>query len=230
MGSTTEAYLQAPPWELPARWRAFGRSILEGRKIDLDLYQSKTVKERLLDALAAHNIIALAENARELSGVDDEEVWARLALNRRTPNRWIKGEVLPHARMFFGTLVIGLRREIGEVSLPGNRVLIWRAVSTTVAIIREKELGRDRRPPAPAEFACVRCLMRQPDADLLAARRDDEAPPDPRRVDELISRVAWATGLKSAAAAVSIIREWAEPYVLFRLGLHWELGFLDEDV
>jgi hypothetical protein len=219
--------------ELPGRWAAHGRRILEARQIDPDHYQSKVVKERLLDAMAVPNVLALIENARELDDLDSVEVMRRLVLDRGTPNRWLRDAVQPHARMFFGLLVMGLRREIGDVSLPGNRTVIWESVTRTMAIIREKELGGPRKRPKRADIACVRSLMRHADADLLAPPRD-ESSWEADQVTELLAEVADETrrstrsGAVSAGDVLAAVREWAVPYVLFRLGLFEEWRMLDE--
>lgn len=220
--------------ELPRRWAAHGRAILESRGIDPDRYESKAVKERLLDAMAVPNILALLEDPRNRGDVDADEVVERLVLDRSTPNRWLRDAVQPHARMFFGLLVMGLRRESDEVILPENRKIIWEAVRRTLAIIREKELGGPRVPPSRAELACVRSLIRHPAADLLAPRGEDESPPSREEGYELLEDVAGKTRRVinferfSATDARGAIRMWAEPYVLFRLGLLWEWEWIDE--
>lgn len=227
--------IDRPAWtgELPRRWASHGRKVLEACKIDPDRYQSKIVKERLLDAMAVPNVLALIENARELDDLDSAEVMSRLVLDRGTPNRWLRDAVQPHARMFFGLLVMGLRREIGDVSLPGNRTVIWESVTRTMAIIREKELGGPRKRPKRVDVACVRSLMRHEDADLLAPPRD-ESSWDAAQVRELLAEVAAETrrctrsGQISAGDVLAAIREWAMPYVLFRLGLFEEWRLLDE--
>jgi hypothetical protein len=220
--------------ELPRRWAAHGSSILRSRGIDPDRYQSKVVKERLLDAMAVPNILALLEDPRNRGDLDAAEVVERLVLDRGTPNRWLRDAVQPHARMFFGLLVMGLRRESDDVVLPENKRIIWESVRRTLAIIREKELGGPRVPPKRAELACVGSLLRHPGADLLAPGGGD-APPDPKDVDELLEDVARKTRDAiaperfSAADTVRAIRAWAEPYVLFRLGLLWEWRWIDDD-
>ena len=53
---------------------------------------------------APARVLALIENARVLGDVDTEEVLKRMGLDRGTPNRWLRGAVQPHPRMFFGLL------------------------------------------------------------------------------------------------------------------------------
>ena len=126
-----------------------------------------------------------------MGGTDGDEVVERLGLHRGTPNRWLRNEVQPHARLFFGLLTLGLRKEIAEVNLPRNREVLWQAISRTIAIIREKECGRGYRCPIPEEWACVWWLMRHPWADELTPGSSRAA--DPSRVREVIDAIACET-------------------------------------
>jgi hypothetical protein len=224
------------PPEIPEGWARHCRAILREREIDEDNYQNKLVKERLMDSMATPCILALIENAGALADVDPEEPLRRLALNRRTVNRWLNGEVQAHARTFFGLLIVGLRREIDDVTLPDSTTVIWEAVSRTVAIIREKELGRSRALPRREDFACVRELMQDPRADELLPPDPGEEERDRAAADALIGELQrlmirrFPGGMiRSARDIVSAVGEWAEAYVLFRLGLLWDWEFLDED-
>jgi len=213
---------------LPDKWTEHGCEILRLRGIDEETYRHKTIKQRLMDAMAASNISALLHHA----GCDEEEVAKRLVLHPKTANRWLNNEVLPHARIFFGLLVVVLRKEIDEVRLPRNRVVAWEAISRTIAIIREKECGGDRKYLSREEFSCVRSMMRHPHADELSPGNDE---PDPILVRDVVegvadqTRMAFPGGmLRTHRLVKNAIDAWAEPYVLFRLGLLKSWEFLDD--
>jgi hypothetical protein len=224
-------------FRLPERWEELALHLLETRtKFTADQYQNKIIKERLLDAMATPNITALLDAGGRLDGLDAEEVAGRLALDRGTINRWIRGAVQPHARMFFGILVMGLRRGIDEVDLPGTKAIIWEAVSTTMGTIREKELGRDRRLPSREDFVLVRTLMRHADADAFVPAPDEGERPDPEICSRILPEILNASCAErptirrlGVEGALSSVLEWAEAYALFRTGLLWEWRPLDED-
>jgi hypothetical protein len=222
------------PWcdRLPGEWFDLGRKILQARGIEELHYQNKTIKERLLDSMAVPNILALVESARRsMGGTDGEEVVERLGLHRGTPNRWLKNESQPHARLFFGLLTLGLRKEIHEVNLPRNREVLWQAISRTIAIIREKECGRDRRCPSREEFAFVRLLMRHPHSDVLLGNRHTSTEKDVLRdVLRVVRSQFSGEVVQSAEDAQRTAAEWLRPYLLFRIGLLHEWEFLDDEV
>lgn len=214
---------------LPEGWLRLGCALLEERGIDESNYRNRTVKERLMEAMAVPNILALVEHARKLEPGGALE---RLGLHRGTPNRWLKNETQPHAREFFGLLLVGLRKELSEVRLPGNRQVIWEAVSRTLAIIREKECERDRRHPTREEFVCVWWSMRHPSANELTP---DQSEPDLARIKEMFADVVHQTQkavpggvIRTTELARRALMEWALPYTLFRIGLLSDWEFLDE--
>lgn len=217
---------------LPVEWLGLGLEVLKAAKTDEELFRNKMVKERLLDAMAAHNVDALVEHARKHAGIGDDEVAKRLGLHRGTPIRWIKGRSQPHARLFFGVLVLGLRKEINEVSLPRRKEVIWEAVSRTLALIRERECGKDYRRPRQEEFACLRYLMRHPWGGELALGKEEANLSHVRKVLEdvglEVNRLFPCGALGSLRAVKDTIDDWADAYALFRLGLPSDWEFLDE--
>jgi hypothetical protein len=222
---------QPHPWlePLPEAWTRLGCALLNERGIDEENYRKKTVKERLMDAMAVPNIEALIEHARthEAGGA-----LKRIGLHPGTPNRWLKHETQPHAREFFGLLLVGLRKEMSEVRLPRNREVIWEAVSRTLAVIRVKECERDRRRPSHKEFSCVWWLMRHPSANEMVP---DRSGPDQSRIEEMLADIACKTqktvpgeSVRAEEFVRQAIMEWAIPYTLFRIGLLNDWEFLDE--
>jgi hypothetical protein len=224
-------------FRLPERWAELALHILETQtEFTSDQYQNKIIKERLLDAMASPNIRALLEAGGRLEGLDSEEIADRLVLDRGTINRWLRGAVQPHARMFFGILVLGLRRGIGEVELPETKTIIWESVSTTMGTIRKKELGRDGKLPTREEFVLVQTLMRHPGADALVPALNAPANLDPIVYEGILPEILETScemmpslRLMGVKAALSAILDWAEVYALFRTGLLWEWRSLDED-
>jgi hypothetical protein len=209
-------------------WLDVGLETLQDQGIKERHYQNKNTKERLLDAMAVPNILALIEHARSMEGTDEDEVVKRLGLDPCTPNRWWKNEVQVHPRTFFGLLVIGLREEIHKIHFPSNRDVILEAVSRTVAIIREKECGGDRRCPTREELACVKLLVTHPHSDVLLGHHRNVSEEDIFKavLRELRKRVPTRL-IGSVADVRTAAAQWLRPYLLFRIGLLLEWGFLD---
>jgi hypothetical protein len=146
MGAAMEPEPQPVNWHfvLSEEWIELGCAILDELDIDESDYSNKIIKERLLDAMSAPNILALINKAGSIGGVDEGVVLERLGLDRGTPHRWFKNEVQPHPRMFFGLLVRGLYKELQEAVpyLPDNGQIRWESISRTMGIIQDRELGQ----------------------------------------------------------------------------------------
>jgi len=216
-----------PAWSdrLHPEWIRHGIEHLAERGIEDSKYRNKVIKERLMDSMAVPYILALIEHA----GADADAV-ARLGWHRGTPNRWLKNETQPHAREFFGLLLVGLRKEISEVPLPTSRKAIGETVGRTLAIIREKECDEERRQPTWEELMCVRWFHRHPHSNtslgnVFQITAGDVIEDVARKLSHRFPLGAWTYAAVGQAAD-----EWALPYVLFRIGLldGWE--FLDAEV
>lgn len=153
---------------LDPAWEKACIEILRGNRKGVDLYRSRTIKERLMDAMAWPNTSALVKAAKGTGRMTLRDVAGRLCLDDRTLERWQKGVVQPHPRTFFGLLYVGLRKEVVDVAYPDSRDVLWDAVIATLRMNRAKELRQRTRRPRRDEFVLVRQLMRHPRADVSA--------------------------------------------------------------
>ena len=219
---------------LAEEWLRLGIDILNEKNIQELNYQNEIIKERLLQSMGLTYWKALTRQAEsDPFKLTIEDIGKKLGMHRATYNRWVTDDTyIPPLGTFIGTILLVLRQEIGEVAFPSNRAVIWQAVSRTIAMIRETECGKDRQAPSKEEFACLRRLMRDPRAGELIPENGD---PDPLRVRDIIEDVScdvrrmFPSGRLQTPRMVKLtIDEWAEPYVLFCIGLlpGWE--FLDE--
>jgi hypothetical protein len=175
-----------------------------------------------MDSMAVSNIFALIEENRGVK--------TRLGLNRSTTNRWLTKKSQPHAREFFGLVVVGLREELSELTLPTLRTVMWDAVRRTLALIRQKDCQQGWRLPTWKEFASVREFHRHPKSNLLLGASD------PLLVGDVITSVTRRLAQQfpreqvwENASVKQAIVEWALPYVLFRIGLLDKWTFLDDE-
>lgn len=224
------------PTGLDPAWERACIEILRGNRKGVDLYRSRTIKERLMDAMAWPNTNALVKTAKGTGRMTLRDVAGRLCLDDRTLERWQKGVVQPHPRTFFGLLYVGLRKEVVDVAYPDSRDVLWDAVTATLRMNRAKELRQRTRRPRRDEFVLVRQLLRHPRADLFAPSTHAQAvPPTGAEIERVLAQVikeargrADGPSLANPAAALSAIGDWALPYALFRFGLPFELGVILE--
>lgn len=213
---------------LPVEWLNLGLEILEKKNLAEERYRSTIIRDRLLDCMAHINIKTLLG-----SDTPDEAMLNRMQWHRSTPNKWLNGQTVPNARMFFGILFVGLRKEITEVELPPKRIVIWEAVSHTLAIIRKRECGKkDYRCPSKREFFCVHHFMRHPWADeLIPDRKNSNRSRITAVFRDICIRAQQSSpnlNIVNTRIVSQAITDWAEPYTLFCIGIlnGWE--FLDE--
>lgn len=221
---------------LPPAWEEACVQTLRINRKNVDVYRSRMIKERLMDAATWPNTNALVASAKSPERTSLRDVAERLSLDGRTLERWQAGAVLPHPRTFFGLLYFSLRKEVVDVEYPNSRDVVWDAVRATLRIIRAKELRQRTRRPRRDEVVLMRQFMRHPQADCFAPTADAgiETPAE-NQTEEVLSQVIKEAGrrtmgpsLKNAAAALSAIGDWALPYALFRYGLPFEMSFMLE--
>lgn len=235
-------------WEnsLPDEWEVLGREILEaafeGDVNKIRRFESNTVKERLLDSFYVAPICALYQNAIEF-GIDERLVDDRLDLNSVTLSRWpeIRSRIndwnqnpkSPDPRMFLGLLILGLRKEVPEIELPTNQLILSNAVRRTVGIIRSRECGKSFLMPRREEFCFIRYFFKHGGSpEFLHAPHI--------AFTTLSGKATLAKVIKISATlhsdllqlgyedVVRMLQNWAEPFVLLRIGLAAIWSHLDE--
>ncbi len=224
---------------LPPEWIGVAVEMLTSRRIGVDLYRARTVKERLMEGMAWPNITALIKFARQDSR-SRGHIGDRLCLDPRTLERWAKKAVQPHPRSFFGLLYVGLRREIADdlITYPTSRAVIAEAVCSTLQIICKKDIGHPVRRPELDGLVLIRRFMRHRLAGRVARAISggDGSTVKDEITSILVSLIPKPAGQKSdrfpepakAKAALATINDLAVAYALFRFGLPDEMGFLLE--
>lgn len=226
------------PRNVPLSWLAAAVRYLRSKGIKEATFRNRIMKERFMDALAVPNIIALIPHLPyttvsahpKLDPKAGAEALELLGFDRATVYRWIAYKTKPDPRVFFGLVLIGLQKEINEVSLPRRKDVISDGVLLTVGITRSKECGQEFRLPTREEFACLRSVMRHPSGDVFLGSRDRAAEEAVLTDVALEVRKSFPLGkIRSSADVYKAIKEWRLPYTLFRVGILQEWEFLNDE-
>jgi hypothetical protein len=223
---------------LPEVWE---RAVIEKLKqcnLNVGVYRARTIKERILDAMASPNLEVLVKAGMQQQCTGRAEFMSGLCIDERTVQRSVGETVVPHPRSFFGVLYLLLRREVRDFTYPESRKAIEDAVYLSLRVIRTDMYGKTARRPRRDEFILVRQLLRHPRGDCfikgLPERDIDTAK---RELDEILKEVVSAAkartfgpSLASTSAALEAIRHWALPYGALRFGLPLEFGFILERI
>jgi hypothetical protein len=221
---------------LPAPWAGAVVAKLESLGRNIDLYRTKTIRERVLDAMTSVNIDSVVQWANRNEGLTRLGIMTSLGIDVRSLQRAVAGEVVTHPRGFFGAIYVALRREVWDLELPESRDALERAVYVALRVIRHDMFGKSPREPRRDEIILVRQLLRHPNSNLFLP----EAPPvvgqtlkaERERVIKEVIRGARAYGsgpaVATAAAAVVAVEDWAFSYAALRFGLPLEVDFVLE--
>ncbi len=217
---------------IPSAWLALGEAFLRGKGIEVEDYQ-KPFRDRMRESIAWPYWIALVQHVEASQAVTlgknedvQQAIGKFLIVHRSNYNRWFKEESLPGADKYFATVVILLRKELREVTVPANREVIWKAVSRTLSLVREADCEDGRHTISREEFAAARHFVTQQHSDVfMGAVR-----PTPK-LTLLQNTSSWVRGIfptgtiRTTQDVLRAVTNWHLPYVLFRIGLPraWEI-------
>jgi len=219
------------PWQptLAPAWLEWAQAALK-RKWIKELDYHKETRKRLLNTLADEYWKSLIVHAVK-KGSSLEDIGRRLGFERGTYNRWVAEKERPDQTVFFGGVLV-LREELKNIPFPMNRELAWSAASAAITQASTVELEKVPHDFHHEDWRCVRRFVRHPQSFL--PKSEASALSDATAFQVLGDVVNWnlltgrAQAITDEKKLYALVRRWAKPYALFRVGLLDGLEVFDD--
>ncbi|QEG27845.1 hypothetical protein GobsT_26090 [Gemmata obscuriglobus] len=210
-------------------WINEGYRLLGDANINDCEYQNVIIRQRIFNSITNAYWRAVVRYAGTVepplqrdNELPEQALLRLLGQNSGTISRWLNGRTPPQADKVLGSLVIVLVKEIEDIDLPPIREIAWQAVSQTMNVIRQEDLGRGPRTLSRQEFACVRWLARHVQSRAYAEGHSRNTQ-NPELEAQVLTDVFHKVRLRFPEVAAGLvpvaISEWLRPYLLFRVGL-----------